>query len=273
MEQIHPHLKAALMCHAPIVIPAIAGSRARDCAASTEAMRQCASFLLQGSPDGVLVVSPHTPRLPDRFGVVAGHGQVGGSFAPFGVPEVQLTLPSPPDLIRAFASAAAPIDVLELDHGALVPLWFLAEAGWRGPTVVFSLPMRPTDRSLEAFGEALAAITAHLGGRWSLVASGDMSHRLKPGAPAGYDPRAASFDAHVVAHVRAGDWAGAIDIDPELRAIAAEDVLDSLTIAAAAGGWRNNGHQVFAYEGPFGVGYLNAALYDWLAAGSTGGSR
>ena len=27
-----------------------------------------------------------------------------------------------------------------LDHGAVVPLWFLVEAGWQGPTCLVSLP-------------------------------------------------------------------------------------------------------------------------------------
>jgi aromatic ring-opening dioxygenase catalytic subunit (LigB family) len=43
-----------------------------------------------------------------------------------------------------------------LDHGALVPLWFLAEAGWTGPTIILSLNYS-VDDGLTRLGEAIAA--------------------------------------------------------------------------------------------------------------------
>ena len=40
-----------------------------------------------------------------------------------------------------------------LDHGALVPLWFLAEAGWRGPTYICRDHGGPWQRNAELDGK------------------------------------------------------------------------------------------------------------------------
>ena len=44
-----------------------------------------------------------------------------------------------------------------------------------------------------------------VGRRAAFVASGDLSHRLKPQAPAGYNPDAHLFDEEVVAAIRSCD--------------------------------------------------------------------
>jgi aromatic ring-opening dioxygenase LigB subunit len=141
-----------------------------------------------------------------------------------------------------------------------VPLVFLTDAGWRGPTVRIALPYEPTHEACEAMGRAVAAAAGARKERVAFVASGDMSHRLLPGAPSGFDPRAKSFDAAVVRAVEAGDATGVREIDPALRDLAAEDVVDSLDVAIGVMGGADGGHRVLSYEGPFGVGYLVAIL-------------
>ena len=95
----------------------------------------------------------------------------------------------------------------------------------------------------------------------AVVASGDMSHRLQPGAPAGFHPRAKDFDGAFIECLRAGDYRKLLNFDPELHDLAAEDVVDSTLIAAAAVNWDAAGHEVLSYESPFGVGYGVAILH------------
>ena len=61
-----------------------------------------------------------------------------------------------------------------LDHGALVPLWFLAEAGWKGPTVIASLNY-PGEGGCTSFGEAIGAAAKSLHRRIAFIASGEMA--------------------------------------------------------------------------------------------------
>jgi AmmeMemoRadiSam system protein A len=100
----------------------------------------------------------------------------------------------------------------------------------------------------------------------AVVASGDMSHCLKPGAPAGYDPGAARFDAAFVAQLRHGATRGLAAAVSLLRECAAEDVVESTLFALGASGWRADGREVLGYDGPFGVGYGVAVLFDSSAA-------
>ena len=120
-----PH--AVLMCHAPIVLPQVGKGRAEQCRVSTEGMRHAAQHLKNRNPDVVVVLSPHTPRMPHAFGLVGGQ-QLQGDFANFGAPEVQLSFQNDMQARAALLDAAAETKIdlgflspLPLDHGAAVP--------------------------------------------------------------------------------------------------------------------------------------------------------
>jgi hypothetical protein len=91
------------------------------------------------------------------------------------------------------------------------------------------------------------------------VASSDLSHRLIPGAPAGYDPRATKFDHAIADTFASGDWDGLLSIDPGLVSAAGSVVIarwlccrgDRAYEAAGA-----DSQSPLSYEGPWGVGYL-----------------
>ncbi|MCB9670867.1 MAG: hypothetical protein H6736_04720 [Alphaproteobacteria bacterium] len=249
----------ALMCHAPIVIPAIGRARAADCATTTAAMRRVARAVVDTGPEVLVVLSPHTPRDRHRWGLVDGE-QLEGTFARFGCPEVGLALPNAAPAVRDALGdlPLAPVAAQPLDHGALVPLWFLVEAGWSGPTAVLGVPWN--NRDAGAIGERLRSRVP-----WGLVASGDMSHRLQPGAPAGFDPRAHTFDEGFVRSLREGDLLGAVSVARELRERAAEDVVDTTEVLLGALGPTVPNDPVLAYEGPFGVGYCEALFVPAVA--------
>jgi len=258
---------AVLMCHAPIVVPGVAGAaQARRCERSTGAMRDAARRVVGAAPEVVVVVSPHAPRHP-RGWLVASDDRVAGDFGRFGIAGIGADVPFARDAAGSIVEAARelglpcePHRLGSLDHGTLVPLWFLVEAGWEGPTVRIALPGSPSHAGCETMGRAIARAAERNGRRWALVASGDMSHRLTPDAPAGYAPEARGFDEAVRQRVEAGDYVGVRGIDPDLRELAAEDVVDSLDVAAGALDADATGHELLSYEGPFGVGYLVAVL-------------
>jgi MEMO1 family protein len=257
---------AVLMCHAPIVLPEVGRRRSEECSATTRAMRQVARRLVASDPHVLVVISPHSPRRPEAWGLFDGP-TLSGDFGAFGAPEVAHRFRVDAAAVEAVRTAARAEGLATwtppagpLDHGAMVPLHFVAEAGWAGPTVLLSMPW-PGTGTEPAMGRAIARAAESRHERWSVLASGDMSHRLKPGAPSGFHPRARDFDLALVDAVTRGDLHGAATIDPDLREIAAEDAVDSLTVAAAAVDWDSSGHERLCYEGPFGVGYMEAVLH------------
>jgi MEMO1 family protein len=259
---------AWLMPHAPVLVPAVGGTRAAAAAPVIAAMRRAAAAFVAAAPDLAALVSPHAPCPPGRLGLAAGP-HLRGTFARFGRPATGIDLPGPGhapwlvDWVARLAAGGLPVATLpcdDLDHGAVVPLWFLAEAGWCGPTLVLSLPP-PENDNLVQTGRSLAAALAAAGLCAGMVASGDMSHALQPGAPCGFHPLAAAWDRTFIERLAARDAAGwlALESDP-LRRTAAEDAWDSVRLVMAACGDDFSQVACPAYAAPFGVGYAVARL-------------
>ncbi len=88
-----------------------------------------------------------------------------------------------------------------LDHGSAVPLYFLDRNGWKGRVVALGYSFLSNKDHLK-FGSCIKLAIDKVGRPTAFVASGDLSHRLKPEAPAGYDPEAYRFDEEVVEAIR-----------------------------------------------------------------------
>lgn len=269
---------AGLMPHAPVLIPSVGGRTFPRVQATAEAMDTVARHALAAHPETVVIISPHSPRKLGSFGLWYTL-RLRGSLEQFGAPDETVDLP----LDRAFTErieveaglrglSTWRITRRELDHGALVPLHFLALRGWDGPTVIIGLDM-PQEGGLDEIGQAIGAAARGLKRRTAVIASGDMSHKLTPEAPAGYDPDGHRFDDAFVGLLRKGAFGEISRIDPALQERAAEDVVDSTRVALAASESRPEGHhEVLSYEGPFGVGYCVAILYEREGNGAPEGA-
>lgn len=253
--------------HPPILVPAVAGSRVQRVRRTREAMQRVASEIRRLSPDTLVLVSPHAPINPYAMGVSAASAYAGG-FAEFGAQSVHLSFEGDPELVSALESecriSGVPLETIGprggrsvLDHGAAVPLYFLHEAGLRCRLVVLAF----SDLGVEThfrLGRAIDDAIRAVGRRGVLVASGDFSHRLLPGAPSGYSPRGSEFDQAIVSAIRNGDRDAILKVDEHLLRDAGECGYRSLVIALGA--MPKAEMEVLSYEGPFGVGYLVASL-------------
>jgi MEMO1 family protein len=259
---------AGIAPHPPLLVPEVGGERIAQVSDSQQAMRDFARRLLAAQPETVVVISPHSPLDPHAF-TARADARLLGDFRDFYAPEVRLAFANDLELLAAVESSAAAAGVTfarlardhPLDHGALVPLYYLHEAGWRGPVVVFGFTMQGSDKHL-AFGRAIAAAAAAIPRRIALVASGDLSHRLIIGGPYPFEPTAHLFDEQIVEAIKAGNAAQVIGIDDGLRHRAGECGYRSILVALGGVDEKPRDHQVLSYEGPFGVGYMVAVLLD-----------
>ncbi len=262
--------------HPPIMVEAVGGPRAAVTAASAHAMERAAEALAAFAPDTLVIMSPHAPAVSDAFAVDTSP-RVAGTLAAFGAPGASFSYHTDLELAEGILSAYAGADLPtiprsadprlapgELDHGVLVPLSFLDPRG-EHPVVVLSLSGRSLADHRRA-GTAVAEAATALRRRIAFIASGDLSHRLTPDAPAGHARRAPLFDAEVVRLVGEGDLDALAAIDPALIAEAGECGLRSFI--ALAGAVPEPSAEVLAYEGPWGVGYLTAIVRPDAAPGS-----
>ena len=110
------------------------------------------------------------------------------------------------------------------------------------------------------FGSCIKRAVDRVGRRVAFIASGDLSHRLKPHAPAGYNPDAHVFDEQVVDALRSNAPQRITEIDHNLRRLAGECGYRSMLVAIGASSELPLSCEVLSYEAPFGVGYLVAQL-------------
>lgn len=259
-----------VMPHPPIVVPAVGGKCVHEVQATLDAMRTAGREAAGLSPEVIVLLSPHAPLEADRVTVCTAP-RYTGSLGMFGAPQVQADLRGEVTLARAIVREAEARHVplveygggserVALDHGALVPLAFLLEELQRPPAMVeLNFSFRDPQVHL-SFGEAVGAAIDSYPARVLYVASGDLSHRLTPDAPAGYTPRGADFDRRMVEALRKGDLESLSDIPPGLIEEAGECGYRSLLVLAGLLRGRSFDSRLMSYEGPFGVGYMVGAI-------------
>lgn len=142
------------------------------------------------------------------------------------------------------------------DWGFNVPLYFLAEdfkgkiknylTGFEPPKSYFYEGRRVYDSELHNQKSEIA-----------LIASGDLSHRLKEEGPYGFHPQGPEFDKKLLEFLKKKDIENFLKLD-EMFPNAGECGLRSFSfllgvLEGAKLPWEP---EVLSYEGPFGVGYL-----------------
>ena len=256
---------AGIAPHPPIMVPEVGKESIKDVRSSIDAMAEFTRRLVETKAETVIIISPHAPLEMDSFVAYAGP-EVRGDFANFRAANTTLNAPVDDELLDAITThssaknyAISKISGDELDHGTAVPLYFLLRNGWRGKVVALGYSFLSTEAHLE-FGSCIREAVDELGRAVAFVASGDLSHRLKPDAPAGYNPGAYVFDQQVVDALQANDPEGIVGIDPNLRKLAGECGYRSIVVAIGATRKLAALCDVISYEAPFGVGYLVAQI-------------
>lgn len=266
METANSIVFAGIAPHPPIMVPEVGHDAIVDVRTSIAAMGELTRRLIASGAETVVLISPHAPLDPKAF--VAYPGPIlYGDFANFRARETKVEALLDMELLQEIAQEAKEqsYEVIRtrsgesMDHGTTVPLYFLQRNGWHGRVVALGYSFLSNEDHL-GFGACVKRAADKVGRPVAFVASGDLSHRLKPEAPAGYDPKAYLFDAAVVAALRANSPQRIIHVDQDLRKLAGECGYRSLLVALGATQDSPSSCEVLNYEAPFGVGYLVAQL-------------
>ncbi|WP_449240804.1 AmmeMemoRadiSam system protein A [Desulfoscipio gibsoniae] len=260
--------------HPPVMVPEVGRGRDIEVANTKEALLELGRRINDSNADALVMISPHGTVFSDGIGINAVK-ELKGDLGRFGASGVRFTLANDLQLVRKIEETAglrgitaAGIDndlaarlgvSTELDHGITAPLYFVRAAGVRIPLVHVSMSLLPF-HELYSFGMAVRDAAAALGRKVAVLASGDLSHRLTPDAPAGYHPSGKDFDQRLADLVGTADVEGICGFDADLLANAGECGLRAIIMMLGALDGVAVNSEVLSYEGPFGVGYLVAAL-------------
>lgn len=258
--------------HPPIIVPDIGRGEISKVRKTIDSLNLLAEEVQRIEPELMIVISPHSPFFYDSFAI--NYDQpLYGDFSAFGASHLEFSFDNDLSFVDEAASAARThhLEVTPftsrrttfgryggLDHGVLVPLYYLAK-NYRSKIVNVSISGLDY-RSHQKWGSLLSEVAEKRGEKTIFVASGDLSHRLIPGAPAGYSPQGREFDEKIVEIVRSGDLTSLITLDADLIESAGECGLRSLVTLYGCLEGKNYQCQFLSYEGPFGVGYLVAQV-------------
>lgn len=249
--------------HPPLIVPAVGRGEERVIAATVGAYERAAAFVMSFAPETLIVVSPHTAMYADYFHVSPGAG-ASGNFAQFGAPREAFEVSYDAEFVCALEDAAHdggfPAGTLgerdkRLDHGVTVPLYFISRAAGKLPKIVrVGLSGLPLTEHYK-FGRLIAETAEKLGRRAAVVASGDLSHKLKADGPYGFSPDGPAYDGRVMDVMARAAFGELFDFSEDFCDSAAECGHRSFVIMAGAFDGRSVRATGLSYEGPFGVGY------------------
>ncbi len=263
-----------IMPHPPLAVPGVAVGRYEEARNTVEAMKRAAADIAADNPSTIIISSPHAPAFSDYLYISDGR-ELYGNFSNFGDPATQLSFINNEELAELIGEKARLAGINagglsagmkrqhgiadSLDHGALVPLFFISQElkGFR--LVHLSTPFMAFDELYE-LGKCIAEAVAELDEDVVYVASGDLSHRLIPDAPAGYSPSGKKYDEFLVDKIGSGDVEGLLNLDIDLMEAAGECGTRSIIMMLGAMDGKKLQNTVYSYEGPYGVGYLVAKI-------------
>ncbi|GHU63375.1 hypothetical protein AGMMS49983_06680 [Clostridia bacterium] len=258
-----PVIAAYIVPHPPLIFPEIGRGEEYKIRDTVNAYRAAAAEIAGIAPDTVVVVSPHTQMYADYFHISPGTSARGDMRA-YGAADVTVSAEYDTEFTEALTVACEakgfPAGTLgerdaKLDHGTMIPLRFLQEAG---ATQIKLVRIGVSGLSTEdhyRFGMMIRDIAEELDRQIVFIASGDLSHKLLDHGPYGYAPEGADFDSRITEMITTGDFLPVIEMDASFYERAGECGHRPILMMAGALDGTSVESKLLSYEGPFGVGY------------------
>lgn len=221
------------------------------------------------NPDTIVIVTPHGPVFRDAISISDG-SYLSGNFSNFNAPDVQFnsTLNSSltEEIVKYAFGMGIPMVAVnedsagrfnieyELDHGAMVPLYYINKKynNYKLVHITYGLL---SDVELYKFGVVLKQAVERSTTNAVVIASGDLSHRVTHDAPYGYSPCGKTFDTELLNLLQNGDTLGVFKMDKNMIEAAGECGLRSIYILLGTMDQESFKGDVLSYEAPFGIGY------------------
>ncbi len=268
-------LAAFMVPHPPMIVPQVGRGSEAQVRATSRAYEEVAAQIAALKPETIVISSPHSIMYSDYFHISPGRG-ASGSFRNFGVPEVSFRETYDTELVKEMCRLAEqeglPAGTLgerdkDLDHGTMVPLWFIRQkyADFRLVRLGLSgLPL--TDHY--ALGQVIARASEETGRRVVFIGSGDLSHKLQDYGPYGFAPEGPEYDARIMDVCGRGAFGELFDFDETFCDRAAECGHRSFVILAGTLDGRAVEAKQLSHEDVTGVGYGICTFYPGAADAS-----
>ena len=254
--------------HPPLIIPDVGRGNEHIVDKTIKSYERVGREILSLHPETIIITSPHSILYGDYFHVSPGRS-AAGDFGNFGAPQVSFNESYDEELVReisemakreGFSAGTLGERDPRLDHGTMVPLFFIEkayrEAGEKKDFMIVRSGL--SGLSLEQhvrFGEIIRKAVDVTGRRTVFVASGDLSHKLQKSGPYGFDPAGPVYDEKIMDVMGRGAFDELTGFDEKLLDEAAECGHRSFTIMGGAMKGEKLSIEKLSHEDVTGVGY------------------
>ncbi|EKQ50147.1 MULTISPECIES: AmmeMemoRadiSam system protein A [unclassified Clostridium] len=258
-----------LMPHPPIVIPDIGKGEEKKIEETSLACNKIGREVADLKPDTIIIITPHATMFSDAI-AISDEETISGDLSQFRCANIKMDIPIDKEFniklgtachLEGIPSVLVNSELLrrynvsyELDHGTIVPLYFINKYYNEYKLVHITYSMIG-DINLYKFGMEIKKVAEELNRKAIVIASGDLSHKLKEEGPYSYSPYGEKFDRELLNNLEKGDVIKAFNMNKTMVEEAGQCGLNSVYVLLGSMEGKEIKGELLSYEGTFGVGY------------------
>lgn len=246
--------------HPPLIVSEVGEGKESEVLETIHSYEKIAQDIAKIKPDTIIISSPHAPLYSDYFYLASGN-RLEGSFDKFSAPEVSFSEINDVSLVEKIEELAkmdnfpaGRVKEDELDHGVMVPLYFIRKYLSDFKVIVVGLSFLPLIDNYK-MGMLISKAVDSLDRRAVFVASGDLSHKLQDYGPYGFVKEGPMYDEKIMNIMKNADFDKLINFDSVLMDKASECGHRSFLIMAGALDGKKVIPKMFSHQDITGVGY------------------
>ena len=261
-------LAAFMVPHPPMIVPEIGKGSEREIPETIRAYERVVDEVARLEPDTLIITSPHSVMYADYFHISPGRS-ASGSFRQFRAPGVRFSEQYDTELVKRICELADAQDFpagtlgerdASLDHGTMIPLWFIRKRYAGGKIVRIGLSGLPLTEHYR-LGQIIAQATGYTGKRAVVIASGDLSHKLQDYGPYGFAEEGPEYDRRIMDVCGRASFGELFDFSETFCEKAAECGHRSFVIMAGTLDGLNVKATELSHQDVTGVGYGICTFY------------
>lgn len=258
-----------LMPHPPIIIPDIGKGEEKKIEATSLSCNEIGREIADTKPDTIIIITPHATMFSDAV-AISDEERISGDLSQFRCTNIKMDIPIDKEFniklgtachLEGIPSVLVNTDLLdrynvsyELDHGTIVPLYFVNKY-YNDYKLVHITYSMIGDINLYKFGMEIRKAAEELNRKAVIIASGDLSHKLKEEGPYSYSPYGEKFDHELLKNLEKGDITKVFNMNKIMIEEAGQCGLNSIYILLGVMEGKEIRGELLSYEGTFGVGY------------------
>ena len=253
---------AFVVPHPPLIVSEIGKGQESAIQKTMDAYEAVARRICELQPETIIMISSHQVMYANYFHISPGE-RARGDFGRFQAEQVRFEVSYDEELTAALGSLAAErrlpagtegeVDK-ELDHGTMVPLYFVNRFWKKYQLVRIGLSGLSLMKHYE-LGQCIQKVAEQCRRKAVVIASGDLSHKLKKEGPYGFQKEGPEYDSRVMYALERGAFGELFEFPEELCNKAGECGHRAIVMMAGALDRREVIARRLSYEGTFGVGY------------------